>query len=430
MLKLFRPARRHRLAGLLATTSVVAVGLALAMATPSHADWTGATSTDWFTGTNWSGGAVPTIFDYVMIGTDTPNATVVGAPGAVAGNLFVGYLGTGTLTIQNGGAVSNGVGYIGYNPGSTGTVTVSGAGSSWTNSGALSVGILGTGTLTVANGGTVSVSGRMTIASQAGSTGTLNVGAASGQAAVAPGTVNASSVAFGSGTGGIVFNHTASNYIFAPTISGEGSVTVEAGTTILTGANTYSGGTTVSGGTLQGTTTSLQGNITDNAAVVFNQSTNGTYAGVMSGTGSLTKLGTGTLTLTGANTYSGGTTVNAGTLAVSSDANLGAATGGLTFGGGTLQWGATFGSGRSVTLNAGGGTFDTQANTGTLSGDISGSGGLTKLGAGTLVLSGACGSKCPDFCPTMCLARSSMSLVILTSWRSSKYSDASRTSWG
>src|ERR1700731_5332837 len=43
MIELFRPARRHRLAGLLATTSVVALGLALAMATPSHADWTGAT---------------------------------------------------------------------------------------------------------------------------------------------------------------------------------------------------------------------------------------------------------------------------------------------------------------------------------------------------------------------------------------------------
>jgi fibronectin-binding autotransporter adhesin len=43
----------------------------------------------------------------------------------------------------------------------------------------------------------------------------------------------------------------------------------------------------VSGGTLQGTTTSLQGNIVNNAAVVFNQSTNGTYAGNMSGTGGL-----------------------------------------------------------------------------------------------------------------------------------------------
>jgi autotransporter-associated beta strand protein len=172
--------------------------------------------------------------------------------------------------------------------------------------------------------------------------------------------------------------------------AGSWAVNVSGGGTLTrTGANTYSGGTTVSAGTLQGTTTSLQGNITDNAAVVFNQATNGTYAGFMSGTGSLAVTGGGTITLTGANTYSGGTTVNGGTLAVSSDANLGAATGGLTFNGGTLQWGSTFGSACAITLNAGGGTFDTLANLGTLSGVISGSGGLTKTGSGTLILSGA-----------------------------------------
>src|SRR5699024_10439025 len=77
---------------------------------------------------------------------------------------------------------------------------------------------------------------------------------------------------------------------------------------------TYSGGTVVSAGTLVGTTTSLQGDILNNALVVFDQATNGTYAGVMSGTGSLTKTGTGNVTLSGANTYSGGTTVSAGTL--------------------------------------------------------------------------------------------------------------------
>ena len=43
---------------------------------------------------------------------------------------------------------------------------------------------------------------------------------------------------------------------------------------------------------------------------------NSTYSGVMSGSGSLIKNGTGTMTVGGANTFSGGTTVNAGTLAV------------------------------------------------------------------------------------------------------------------
>ena len=76
-----------------------------------------------------------------------------------------------------------------------------------------------------------------------------------------------------------------------------------AGTLILTGANSYSGGTTVSGGVLQGKTTSLQGNILNNAAVVFDQGTAGTYAGNMSGSGALTKTGAGTLILSGTNSY-------------------------------------------------------------------------------------------------------------------------------
>jgi autotransporter-associated beta strand protein len=82
--------------------------------------------------------------------------------------------------------------------------------------------------------------------------GTLNIGAASGQTAVAPGTLNTALVRFRAGIGSsIVFNHTASNYIFAPVISGSfGTVTVEAGTTIFTAASNYTGATTVNGGTL------------------------------------------------------------------------------------------------------------------------------------------------------------------------------------
>jgi autotransporter-associated beta strand protein len=87
-----------------------------------------------------------------------------------------------------------------------------------------------------------------------------------------------------------------------------------AGTLTLTGANSYTGGTLVSAGRLTGNTTSLQGAIANNAAVEFAQSASGTYAGNMSGTGGLTKTGVGTLTLTGANSYTGGTLVSAGRL--------------------------------------------------------------------------------------------------------------------
>ena len=49
---------------------------------------------------------------------------------------------------------------------------------------------------------------------------------------------------------------------------------------------------------------------------IGNNNTNTTYSGVLSGTGSLVKIGNGTLTLSGANSYAGTTSVNAGTLAL------------------------------------------------------------------------------------------------------------------
>ena len=55
-----------------------------------------------------------------------------------------------------------------------------------------------------------------------------------------------------------------------------------------------------------------------------------TYAGVISGTGSLTQAGTGTLTLTGANTYTGGTTISAGTLQLGNGGTTGSVAGNIT----------------------------------------------------------------------------------------------------
>ncbi|MCC6123367.1 MAG: autotransporter-associated beta strand repeat-containing protein [Pirellulales bacterium] len=86
----------------------------------------------------------------------------------------------------------------------------------------------------------------------------------------------------------------------------------------LTGASTYTGLTTVSAGTLEigsgGTTGSYAGNITDNAAVSFNRSNASSYAAVISGPGTVSKLGAGTLTATGANAYLGDTIISGGAL--------------------------------------------------------------------------------------------------------------------
>ena len=107
-------------------------------------------------------------------------------------------------------------------------------------------------------------------------------------------------------------------------ISGTGLLTkIGTGTLTLTGGNTYSGGTLVSAGTLVGNTTGLQGVITNNSAVIFDQSTNGTYAGAMSGTGTLSKTSAGTLTLSASNSYSGGTAINQGGIVVGNNFALG-----------------------------------------------------------------------------------------------------------
>src|SRR5205814_1939604 len=156
------------------------------------------------------------------VGQDTGSVGAVTVDGARStwtnsGDLYVGAFdnGSGTLTVRNGGAVRSGAGVLGLDSGTTGAVTVDGGGSTWANSDNLQVGASGSGTLTIRNGGIVSAS-TTSIANHAGSSGTLNIGAAAGQAAAAPGTLDTAAVDFGNGTGQIVFNHTAANYIFAP----------------------------------------------------------------------------------------------------------------------------------------------------------------------------------------------------------------------
>jgi fibronectin-binding autotransporter adhesin len=103
------------------------------------------------------------------------------------------------------------------------------------------------------------------------------------------------------------------------TISGAGPLSlVGSGTTTFGAANTHSGTLTLSAGTLRvgdgGTIGGAAGSLVNDAAVVFDRSTDLTYSGLISGTGTVTKQNTNTLILSPANTYSGLTTVAAGTL--------------------------------------------------------------------------------------------------------------------
>jgi len=85
---------------------------------------------------------------------------------------------------------------------------------------------------------------------------------------------------------------------------------------IVTGSNAFSGTVTVTQGMLEGNTASLPSSIVNNASLVFNQSSDGTYTQEISGVGTFIKRGLGALTLSQENTYTGTTTVLEGVLIV------------------------------------------------------------------------------------------------------------------
>lgn len=164
------------------------------------------------------------------------------------------------------------------------------------------------------------------------------------------------------GTGGIDISGLASDGIGIGSLAGDGGISL--GSKALTLGNL-------------GVDDRLGGMITDGGGV------DGTG-------GSLIKTGAGTLTLAGVNSYTGGTGLAGGILSISSDANLGAASGGLTFDGGTLRNSAAFDTSRDIML-AGAGRLITDADLG-IDGTFSGAGTLLKTGGGTLTLNGVSGN--------------------------------------
>lgn len=341
---------------------------------------------DWNSNADWQNGAVPVASD-VAVFDATGNAAITVSQAATAKSLQFNAgasaysfavtgsaSGAASLALTDGGIVNNSSSAPSFAvsglSGNGGALIFSGTGNA-TNA-SITAGAFGIVTfndrtdaganaaLVAQSGGTISFAGtgpandnKVSAGSIAGA-GTFDLGGNS----LTVGALNTSTEVSGSitGTGGL-------------TKTGSGTLT-------LAGNNSFTGGTTVSSGTLQigngGTAGSIVGNVVDNGLLIFNRADAVSYAGVISGTGGVTKLAGGVLTLSGASSYSGATTVSAGTLnitgAIASSATTVASGASLT---GTGSLGAlTVQSGGTVSPGVGGvGTLTVAGNLALNSGD-------------------------------------------------------------
>ena len=289
----------------------------------------------------------------------------------------------GTLTIASGVTIN--VNSLVFDAGATGNYTLAGA-----NSTTSILNFSGTAPTIVNNfGGIETISAKIT-----GSSGFTLTG---GNFTVITGDLT--------GLSGIVNVNGRLNLASTVTGSQLQAWSIGSGGTLTT--NNQTSGSTLQLGSLSGVGTLRTGNTgspalggTDIFQIgALNTSTtfSGTIIDFTSGGGTslsaITKVGTGTLTLTGTgNTYSGGTNINAGTLAVSQNNGLG--TGGISFtGSSTLQAAGTSVSlNNAITLGTASVILDTNGNSFSLTGGISNSAAtnnaIKAAGTGTLTLGG------------------------------------------
>ena len=347
-----------------------------------------------------SGGAKSLIKDsdsltLVLQGANTFSGGVTILSGTVDQKTSTAALGTGMLVIGGAGGVnpifqtgvnnSNAV-QVNANTAGTSIIAANGTGSGTVMSGAITLNSANLNVRTFSAGTTAGV----TLSGGVTGTGNLlinnlsNGTAATGKVTLSGATINNSGTVTSQGTG------PTANVISAVIGANVTGVVQNSATTglNLTAANLYTGNTTITDGTLQissaGSLNSgnYAGAISVTAAtstLQYSSSAAQTFSGNITGLGALTKdTGTAnTLTLSGTNTYSGATTISAGTLRLGAGGTAGSLNTSSAI---SVASGSTFSVNQSDTVTQGT-DFSGAA--------ISGAGGFMQAGAGTTILNAA-----------------------------------------
>jgi autotransporter-associated beta strand protein len=309
--------------------------------------WTGASSSNWSDPFNWTtpySDPKPVIFDDTASGTTGVIVDIPVHPASVVVDNS-----TKTYSITSSG-VNNIAGNTGLTKQGSGRLTLPGGANTYTGVTTISGGTLSVGML--ANGGSASDIGAASssAANIVFNGGTLQyTGAAASvdrlfTVGLSGGTVDVE------GTGPLTLSNPGTSPLLGPlTLSGStadtntlasalinsGGVNKSGkGTWVLTSTNSYGGGTEVASGVLQvganGSTGSLGGgnvSLAAGTAIDFQRTGALIVPGAISGNGSISQNGSGTVILANSNSYTGGTTINTGTLQLGN----GSSTGSLPF---------------------------------------------------------------------------------------------------
>jgi T5SS/PEP-CTERM-associated repeat protein/autotransporter-associated beta strand protein len=360
------------------------------------------------------------------------NANGTASAWSNSSELYVGNNGTGTLNVQNGGQVTDTNGYIGTQPGSNGTATVTGVSangtaSTWSNSASLIVGYLGTGTLNVQDGGSVSDGTQANLGLFSGSSGTATVTGVSASGTASAWSIGTDLYVGNNGTGNLTisdggqvtdaYGHIGSNNnsngaVTVTGVNANGTASTWTNTAGLRVADAGTGTLNIEdGGQVSSTNAFIgYGAGSSGAALITGLNANGTASNWINsgalvvgnyGTGSLTIENGGVVNSTSvilANINSAGGTVTLNSNGVLETGSLlndfGAGGAAVNFNGGILRatannsnFIANFSPGE-VTLQSGGGTINNGGYAITVSTALGGSGGLTSTGSGTTILTG------------------------------------------